>query len=157
MSVAHEFGDDDLALAAQRALDEDCGRTEEGGVLRYANMSNLSNIIAVLGRVRRRGDYRRAVQEGPSPQTLQGPMLTGIAYPDVLVARAYSADGKGLDLVLHPGTDKAEQALTLENLTPGQSYTVSGAISETVTASPEGKAQLNIRLTGRTQLTIRPA
>src|SRR5262249_27533674 len=54
MDSAREFGDYETADAAQRALDQDCGRTDEGGVLRYSKGSNLSNIIAVKARLHRR-------------------------------------------------------------------------------------------------------
>lgn len=156
MTAAREFGDNDLAAAAQAALDEDCGLTEEGGVRRYTKMSNLSNISAVWGRVRRRGDYRRAVKEGPSATTLKGPMLTGISYPDVLVARAYSPDGASLELVLHPGTAPGPQSLTIERLSPGGRYAVTGADVAEATADADGRLHLTAHLAGRTEVAIRP-
>lgn len=156
MGVAREFGDDDLAAAAQRALDEDCGRTDEGGVLRYAKMSNLSNIGAVIGRIRRRGDYRRAVMDGAGEAALRGPVLTGIAYPDVLVARAVS-NGEDLDLVLHPGKAGGEQTITVERLKPDTTYLVTGARESVVNADTAGRTTLTVDLRGRTPVSIRPA
>jgi len=84
------LGDYETAAAAQRALDQDCGRSDEGGVLRYSKGSNLSNIIAVKARLHRRDDFRKAVNEGPPESALNGPILTGLKYPEVLVGRAFS-------------------------------------------------------------------
>ncbi len=47
----HEFGDNDLAEAALRSMDEDCGRVVEDGVLRYEKASCLANVWAVEGRL----------------------------------------------------------------------------------------------------------
>jgi len=155
MSVAREFGDDELALYAWRALEADCGLSEDSGVRRFTRMSNLSNISAVMGQVRRQGDYERAVKHGPPDLFRSGPMLTGIAYPDVLVARAVSTDGKCLDLVLYPGVQSGPQTLEIINLAPAGRYRVTGASVTTVTADESGKAQLAAHLHGRTEVTIR--
>jgi hypothetical protein len=89
-AVAREFGDDEIARAAQRSLDRDGGRVDDRGVAHYDRMSNLSNLSAVLGQIRRRGDFRRAVTEGPPATVFEGPLLSEARYPDVLVARAFS-------------------------------------------------------------------
>lgn len=156
MAVAREFGDNDLALAAWRALEEDCGLTEENGVRRFTKMSNLSNISAVIGQVRRSGDFERAVLKGAPAQALQGPMLTGISYPEVLVARAISEDGASLHLVLYPGTLKATHRIGFENLAPGATYQLSGPQHATLTADAEGHAEAQIELNGRTELFLIP-
>ena len=155
MLAAREFGDDELAFAAWRSLEEDCGLSEDNGVRRFTRMSNLSNISAVMGQVRRQGDYERAVKKGPPDLFRSGPMLTGIAYPDVLVARAVSADGQGLDLVLYPGAQSGPQNLEIMNLAPSGHYRVVGATSEIIKADETGKAKLVANLHGRTEVTIR--
>lgn len=154
MAVAREFGDNDLADAAWRALEEDCGLTDDAGVRRFTKMSNLSNISAVLGKVRRTGDFERAVLHGSPETALKGPMLTGIKYPDVLVARAISADGSGLDMVLYPGTASTRQQIAFENLEPGAMYRLGGAADVSFTANNEGRAGLEVDLSGRTHLTL---
>jgi hypothetical protein len=157
MAVAREFGDNDLALAAWRGLEEDCGLTEENGVRRFAKMSNLSNISAVVGQVRRSGDFERAVLQGAPAQALKGPMLTGVSYPEVLVAKAISEDGSGLHIVLYPGAQMAKQRICFENLTPGVRYFLTGSRQATVIADSEGRVETELELTGRTELSLMPA
>lgn len=65
LNAAHEFGDEEIAAAAQRSLDLDCGRRDDAGILRYAKASNLSNTFAVRPRIVRRDDFRNAVTQGP--------------------------------------------------------------------------------------------
>ena len=156
MTVAQEFGDTGLAAAAQRALDADCGRTVDGGVLRYEKMSNLSNINAVIGRLRRRGDYESAVKHGPSAEAMRGPILDEASYPEVLVARAIS-NGEDLLLVLHPGAAPGIQTIGLSRLVPGRGYAVTGAQTGAVTADADGRARLDVMLDGRTPVQITPA
>lgn len=153
MSAAREFGDDHLAAAAQRALDEDCGLSEERGVRRYVKMSNLSNISAVMGRIRRRGDYRRTVAEPVARAALTGPVLTGIAYPDVLVARAWS-DGESLELVLYPGRAPGQRTIRIERLVPEATYDVVGAREAIANADDQGCVTLTINLAGRVPIRI---
>jgi hypothetical protein len=156
LGVAQEFGDERLAAAAQTALDADAGRAVDGGVLRYEKMSNLCNITAVAGRIRRRGDFRAAVVEGPPASVFKGPVLTEASYPDVLVARAFS-DGEDLDLVLYNGRAPGRQRIGLERLSPGRSYVVRGAEPSSFTADARGAASIEVRLDGRTPVRVTPS
>jgi hypothetical protein len=119
-------------------------------------MSNLSNIQAVAGTLRRSGDFRRAVTEGPAESALRGPLLTEVRYPEVLVARAFSR-GDDLELVLHPGGTPGPQRLGLERLKPGASYRVRGAGETRFVADASGRARFDVPLVGRTALEIAPA
>jgi hypothetical protein len=156
MGVAREFGDNEMADAAQHSLDLDCGRSEDGGIVRYGKMSNLSNTTAVIGRIRRRGDFRAAVVEGPPASVFTGPLLTGASYPEVLVARAFSA-GEDLDLVLFNGAAAGPQTIGLERLRPSAAYQVRGGPGGGFTAGADGTATLTVHLDGRTPLHITPA
>jgi hypothetical protein len=156
LAAAHEFGDTELADAAQRALDQDCGLNVEGGVRRYLKGSNLANVNAVMGRIMRTGDFRRSFVEGPSAATLAGPVLAEAKYPDVLVARAFS-HGNDLELVLHPGAAPGPQHLSIERLRPGGHYVVQGAELQSFTADENGAAELTVVLSGRITVTITPA
>lgn len=156
LAGAREFGDNELADAAQRSLDLDCGLSTEGGVRAYLKGSNLANTNAVMGRLMRTGDFRRSFVEGPSAATLAGPVLAQARYPDVLVARAFS-NGDDLDLVLHPGAVPGAQKITLERLRAGVDYLVEGAEPGRFTASEEGKAALIVDLTGRTRIIVKLA
>jgi hypothetical protein len=153
LAGAREFGDEEIAEAAANALEQDGHRMEDRGVVHYAAMSNLSNIQAVSGKLRRAGDFQRAVTEGPAESALRGPVLGGARYPEVLVARAFSS-GENLELVLYPGAAPGVQRLDLERLKPGASYQVRGASGERFAADANGAAQLEVALHGRTALEI---
>jgi hypothetical protein len=154
MLAAQEFGDTEIAEAALRSLDQDCGLDVRGGVRRYVKGSNLANVAAVMGRIMRTGDFRRSFTEGPSASTLAGPILAEAKYPEVLVARAYS-NGDGLDLVLYSATGAGPHRLKLARLKPGQVYWVDGATTDDFVASNDGTADLYANIHGRTNLTVR--
>ena len=156
MMAAREFGDDEIAEAARASLNEDCALSFECGVRRYLGGSNLANVSAAMGHLMRTGDFRRSFVEGPGDATLQGPILTGARYPDVLVARAFS-HGSDLDLVLHPGAGTSRQTLTIARLEPGRAYTVTGAEATRVVAGAAGEADVVVALHGRTHVTLSPA
>ncbi len=153
--AAREFGDAEIAEAALRSLDQDCGLASDGGVRRYARGSNLSNAFALQGRLLRTGDFRASFVEGPPAGALSGPRLAEAPYPDVLVAKARS-HGDDLDLVLHPGRASGRQTLRLEQLRPGGRYAIEGAQRETLAADERGRATLEVELRGRTPLRIEP-
>jgi hypothetical protein len=156
MMAAREFGDTEIAEAAQRSLDADCRLSVDGGVRRYLAGSNLANISTATGRLMRTGDFRRSFVEGPSEATLAGPALVGVAYSDVLVARAYSR-GKDLELVLYPASRPTHPTLTITRLDPGRRYTVAGAQPGTIVADAAGRATVDADVYARTAITIRPA
>ncbi|HYA34265.1 MAG TPA: hypothetical protein VEF03_01545 [Candidatus Binataceae bacterium] len=155
MNGAREFGDDEVADAAQRALDRDCGRTDANGILRYARGSNLSNLMAFRARIHRRDDFRSAVTQGPPASVFKGPLLTGASYPDVLVAKAFS-HGNDLDLVLYPGAAPGPQTIRIERLTPDARYTIENSQREPFVADRDGAASITVDLDGRTPLHIIP-
>jgi hypothetical protein len=155
MDTAREFGDYEIADAAQRALDQDCGRADDGGVLRYSKGSNLSNAMAMRARIHRRDDFRRTIAEGPPEASLRGPLLTDAKYPDVLVARAFS-NGDDLDLVLYPGSQNIRQEIRIERLRPGANYAMRNGSEQAFTADNNGAASLSAELHGRTPIHIVP-
>jgi hypothetical protein len=154
--AAREFGDDDIAQAAQASLDLDCAPSDEGGVRAYLGGSNLANANAAMGALMHTGDFRRSFVEGPPPQTQAGPVLKSADYPDVLVAKAIG-DGAGLELVLHPGAAPGRKALILSGLRPGAQYTLAGAAETAVQADIAGEARIEVTLRGRTVVHVRPA
>jgi hypothetical protein len=156
MDTAREFGDSEIADAALRALDQDCGRADDGGVLRYSKGSNLSNAMAMRARIHRRDDFRRTIAEGPPEASLRGPILTDAKYPDVLVARAFS-NGDDLELVLYPGANPGRQDIRVERLRPGSKYAMRNGSEHTFTADNNGAASLSVELNGRTPIHIVPA
>jgi Linalool dehydratase/isomerase len=152
LPTALEFGDEEIAMACRRRIDLEAGRRDDGGVLRYERMSNLMNISAARGHFHRRDDFRAAVAEGPTAD-LTGPCLAEARYPEVLVARAYSS-GEDLDLVLYNGGAPGPQPLGLARLKPGRDYVSNTGLA--FTADAEGKAKLDVPLSGRTALRITP-
>ena len=153
--AAREFGDDDIADAALAGLDRDCGLATDGGVRRYLGGSNLTNANAVMAQLMSTGDFRRSFVEGPEASALEGPVLTEVRYPDVLVARARST-GEDLDLVLHPGAGVGVQTLTIERLVPGRTYAVTGAMASRASADAMGRLRLDVDLNGRTSVRLAP-
>jgi len=153
LMLAREQGDEQVAQAILRRLDQDFGRVETDGAVSYAKASNVNNATIIMGRLARQADMRNMVLNGPPATALAGPVLAEAAYPDVLVAKAYSHDGKSLELVLYPGRAEGKQTLHLARLIPGGRYSAGG---ETITADADGKASFECLLSGRTAVTITP-
>ena len=156
MDTAREFGDYQIADAALRALDQDCGRADDGGVLRYSKGSNLSNAMAMRARIHRRDDFRKTIAEGPPEGSLRGPILADAKYPDVLVARAFS-NGDDLNLVLYSGAKPGTQKIRIERLRPDAKYAVRNGSEYTFAADRNGAASLSVELEGRTPIHILPS
>jgi hypothetical protein len=150
---AREFGDEELAEAAERAMDQDCGLSRNG-VACYTKGSNLANVWGVEGRLMHTGDFRKSFVVGPPESVSNGPMLAGARYPDVLVAKAFSR-GSNLELVLYPGAAQGSQPITIERLRPGADYAIEGS-ERTFRADERGSASIDVDLRGRTAVTIGP-
>ncbi|MGE0487447.1 MAG: hypothetical protein AB7Q81_25070 [Gammaproteobacteria bacterium] len=150
-----EFGDHELAEAAIRSMDQDCGRVEEDGAIYYKTASGLANAWAIEAKLLGTGGFRNTFVKGPPAETRTGPLLAAASYPDVLVAKAYS-HGEDLELVLYPGRAAGVQTLGFERLRPGRRYRVEGGEGAVVEADDQGRARLDVRLEGRTALTLLP-
>jgi hypothetical protein len=150
---AREFGDEELAEAAQRAMDQDCGLSRNG-VSCYTKGSNLANVWGVEGGIMRTGDFRKSFSGGPPESVSTGPFLSSAKYPDVLVAKALS-HGDDLELVLHPGGAPGSQTIGIERLRPGAEYAIDGS-GQRLHADESGAASIDVELRGRTPLHITP-
>ena len=154
MSAAREFGDDELAEVALNMLDRQYRKETDDGSIEYT-CSNANNTNIARARMLRTNDWRNAITQGPSTTASQGPILTGINYPDVLVAKAYSHTGSDLDLVLYPGQTPGEFAITIERLQPQAPYSLSlNGEERIVHADESGKITDRVLLNGRTQVKI---
>lgn len=71
-------------------------------------------------------DLANATRHGPDPVAMRGPFLTREAFPDVLVAKAYSHDGEGLGMVFYPGKANGVFEAGFERLVPRGEYVVCG-------------------------------
>jgi len=150
---AREFGDEELAEAAQRAMDQDCGLSRNG-VACYTKGSNLANVWGVEGGIMRTGDFRKSFAVGPPESVSTGPLLSSAKYPDVLVAKAFSR-GDDLELVLIPGGAPGPQTIGIERLRPGAEYTIDGS-EQRFRADESGAASIEVPLHGRAALHITP-
>jgi hypothetical protein len=153
--ASHEFGDDELAEAAIRSMELDCGPALDNGSLYYERGSGLATLWALEARIMRTGDYHNSFVVGPPASVFSGPLLSEARYPEVLVAKAFS-HGDDLELVLYPGKAGGEQTLGFERLRAGQRYAVEGMEGASVTADAEGRASLAVKLAGRTALRLVP-
>jgi hypothetical protein len=153
---AREFGDDELAEAAERAMDQDCGLSRNG-VACYTRGSNLANVWGVEGRLMRTGDFRKSFVIGPPESVSTGPILADAKYPDVLVAKALS-HGDDLDLVLYPGTNgrAGTQTIRLAKLRAGSEYAIAGS-ERRFRADETGAAAVEVSIDGRTAVHVTPA
>jgi hypothetical protein len=157
-AFAREFGDEEIAAAALHALEFECERSEEGGVLSYRGMSNMGNAQMAGARLRRRGSYFDAMTKGPPEAALQGPLLEEADYPAVLVAHALSS-GEDLRLVLYPGLAEGPRRIGFRRLRPGGSYRLGGIGNGMIdiVADSGGKATAKVILAGRTELHLTPS
>ncbi|MBL6749873.1 MAG: hypothetical protein ISP90_05090 [Nevskia sp.] len=153
---AREFGDDELAQAAQRSMDQDCGRIVDNGSVWYTGGSGWANIAAVEGKLMRTGDFRNSFVKGPPESVFKGPYLEQARYPEVLVAKAFSR-GEDLELVLYPGAAHGRQSIGIARLKPDAAYRVQGDQPGTLRADAAGQATLDVDLRGRTALHLVPA
>lgn len=153
---AAEFGDDELRRDALDQLDTEYFPVEatESGALRNKGLSATAQVVALMARLMRHQDLANATLHGPDPVAMGGPILEDAAFPDVLVAKAYSHDGKGLDLVLYPGKSAGTFKLGFERLKAGQRYDVAG---QKMQADREGKGSVDVKLDGRTPVIVSPA
>lgn len=153
--AAREFGDERLAQAALAGLEHDCMPALEDGVFRYRKASNIANATAIMGSLMQTGDFARTFSRGAPKLALAGPMIETMAYPDVLVGRAWS-DGSGLQATFYPGVRNGLQTIPLSQLEPGRKYRVTGAVDQLIEADSRGESSFAVNLSGRTEVSIEP-
>ena len=151
--AAREFGDRRIADAALAGLERCCLPAIDDGVHRYRKGSNIANATAVMGALMETGDFAATFTQGAPRTCLEGPKIEATAYPDVLVARAWS-DGTGLEAVLYPGQAGGLQTIPISNLRPGARYRVHGAMADELHADDSGNAALVVMLSGRTEIVL---
>ncbi|MGE0387415.1 MAG: hypothetical protein AB7Q97_22025 [Gammaproteobacteria bacterium] len=139
LNAAVEMGDEEVVAGLTQYIDAKFG-------------PGVSMAIA-LGR--RKGGWRSMIVDGLPEALRQGPRLAQADYPDVLVARAIS-DGRDLHLVLYPGAGDRRVRLGLDQLVPGKSYRVQGALAPDIVADPLGCAGVVVDLHGRSEVRILP-
>ena len=153
-AAAAEFGDEAIRFEMLRQLDEQYHPVfkTKTGALKNKGLSTIETGTALRARLGQFQDWVEMVTKGPSEEVKRGPILTDITFPNVLVAKAYSHDGVGMDLVLYPGAEAGDFNVGFERLQPGAKYTLGG---KDIVASKSGEASIKIRVDGRTQLTLK--
>ena len=155
-TAAREMGDDELYEALQASVDERFEPVLEDGALRYTKASTQANAMLAMARFGRGDAFRDLVCGVPGSDGQAGPVLADAPYPDVLVARAVS-DGRDLDLVLRPGRSGGRYRLRVERLDSDREYRIVGAVEETVRSGPDGAAEIDVDLDGRSEVRVAPA
>jgi hypothetical protein len=154
--LAREQGDDAVAEAILRKLDREYDRLESNGTVSYGKASVYNMAYMIMGRIMRSGDVRHMILDGPPASALGGPVLTGAAYPDVLVSKAFST-GADLHLVLYSGGAPSRQRLRVERLRPGCAYAATATEAVSIIADTHGCASFDVWLgAGRTEIRLTP-
>ncbi|KAK5457177.1 hypothetical protein LTS15_004958 [Exophiala xenobiotica] len=93
-------GDEKVRVDALEELDTEYCPVEatESGALHNKGLSDTRPVVALMARLMRHQDLANATLHGPEPAPMNGPLLADCKFPEVLVAKAYSHDSKGLDL-----------------------------------------------------------
>lgn len=96
------------------------------------------------------------VTKGPPENVFKGPILEEAPFPDVLVAKAWSHDGEGMELVLYPGKESGKFQLGFERLQPGGKYSLEASTGTVAAeASKDGKANFEVHVDGHTALNLK--
>jgi len=83
-------------------------------------------------------------------------LLAEAPYPEVVVAKAWSHNGKDLDVVGQEGATLRTR-LSLERLVKAEKYAFEqGGVKKTLLANVQGKAIVEVLVEGRTQFFLKP-
>lgn len=153
---AAENGDQEIADDLLRQLDENVCPVQETDIGSYYNkgLSGWQSGMALRSRFIKFGDWKHAVTQGAPPQCKSGPLLFDYDYKYVLVARAFSNNGRDLDLVLYNDKRTGSFSLRLAQLIPGCQYKYSEG--KQFTATEGGEAVISVKIDGRTHIYIEP-
>ncbi len=155
LCVGREMGDEVFADAVAADFERLYSVQRCNGARVFDKVSGWGNASYALARFTRPNALRDLVLGNVPDAWKQGPLLDQVAYPDVLVAKAVT-DGEGLELVLYPGAGATHTRLALAQLKPGARYHSSGTLQEAFQADEAGRARVEVRLTGRTEVVVRP-
>jgi hypothetical protein len=154
--AAAEFGDEKIKNECLAQLDNEYFPVEATttGSLKNKGLSTVGQGTALRARLIGYQDWTNMMTVGPAKSAFAGPILADAKFPDVLVAKAFSHDGVGLEMVLYNGKKSGTFTLGLERLKPGQKYEVA-ATRQVFIAESSGKAELAIAIKDRTVVEIK--
>lgn len=151
MAAAGEMGDDEVYQWAHRRHNA-LGFRKENGALRWPG-STFANLTANMGRFGVRDTWHRLANVDYPRAWREGPCLTGVTYPQVIVAHAVS-DGAALDMVIEPGAGPVTCILGFERLKPEKSYQLDDL--PPFRASAAGTGSIALDLDRRRAVRLRP-
>lgn len=154
-SVACEYGDYKIRDELMRQMDNEHFPVYETktGALKNKGLSTIGQCNGLRGRLSAQGDWLRLLTEGPPDHCFRAPILDKAAFPDVLVGKAYSNDGKSVELVLYNGKQAGIFKLEFKNMQAGQLYKLG---KQKVEADANGRASFSLEINGRTAVTLKP-
>jgi len=154
-NASAEYGDRDINRQCLEQLDNIYYPVvaTPSGSLRNEGMSTNLQGCALKARISQYQDWTTMMQVGPAESTKIGPLLADAPFPEVLIAKAYSHDGQGMDLIVYDGKKPGTFELGFERLVSSKKYAVGE--NATMTADKNGKATVKVTVSGRTDLSVR--
>lgn len=154
--AAVEMGDGEVARLCLAALEEECPAVVEADACYRPNASVWAHAVEFFARCGAANGFRDLIEQPRNRSPEREPVIGDIPYPDVLVARAVHADGI-LDAVLYPGERPGRFQVGVCGLVPDATYACEGTGQPRIRADRDGEAKIEVALTGRTEIRIRPA
>ncbi len=151
-----EYGDVKTTEGLRAVAEKYLEKSDEPGEKVYPKASVIANANIISARLRQKDDWYNLIHKGPGATAFTGPLLATENFPEVLVARAVSNDGKDLEMVLYNGRQPGTYPVLLARLEPGAGYVAEGTDLRFV-ADADGTAEIAVKLDGRTPLHIKPA
>lgn len=151
-AAAAEMGDLEVARECLRRLEAECPSREASGVIHRERASLWAHALELLARSNQANGLRDLVLR---PDSETGPHLASAPYPDVVVTRAVCEGGK-LDLILDPGEKPAMPLLEFSGMMPERHYRTGLGNQAFLKTDRNGRAALQLVLTKRTRVSIRP-
>lgn len=150
-AASAQMGDHEVTELVLAALEEDCPSRRDGGVIHRANASVWAHTGELMARFGAANGLTSLIS-APSASP-QGPVIDTDAYPQCLVAKAQWQDNS-LRAVLYPGRADGPFTLTVAGFSPGATYRCEGCSESAGAADPNGRAEIEIVLSGRSELTV---
>jgi len=151
--AAAELGDTEVYTHCLQALEQECPRVLQAGVIHRQHSSVWAHGVEIMACAIRKNSFRDLILH---PQQSTKIRLDNLNYPAVLVASAHS-DNNHLTAVLYAGNQEGIHEISCTGLKPQQRYRLNGALASEIVADFKGTVLFKIRLQGRTVLTLYPA
>ena len=150
--TALEYGDMELVNALRETEKMYLSKSKEPGSFKFKDVNPLTTAYYAFSRISKKGYWSDVILRGMPETAFSGPILSDCSYPDVIPAKAAS-NGDDLDLVLYNGAEPGEQRIRIERLRPNTRYSINGS-GETFVSGADGCTDLNVYLSGRTEVKI---